>query len=398
MKKHLQNYVFSLKIDMMKKFDFPDKFDLSITCASGVEKVLKSELNRLFNLDVPVVNGVATFSGDRSIIADCNTFLRTGDRVYIKLAEFNATDFDCIFEGIRQIPFENYIPYGSKIIVNGKCVKSQIYAISACQSIIKKAIITRLQEKYAVNSFEEYGATYEIVFSLFKDSLTVMLNTSGQGLHKRGYRDLVGIAPIKETLASSLLLLSDFYYKTPFLDPFCGSGTLAIEASLIALNIAPGKFRRFDFNGWDNFDDKYYNLSYEKALDNEKKDRKIQIFASDIDKEAVRLAKRHALKAGVADYITFSVSDVKNVRSELANGTIVTNPPYGERVYDKEEAKACYKSLRKLTDSLCNWSAFIITSEKGFEKQYGKRADRVRKLYNSNKECGFYYYYAQNKK
>ena len=382
---------------MTKKFDFPDSFEMCVTCASGVEKVTKSELNRLGVQDVPIVNGIATFLGSQSLVAECNVNLRTADRVYIKLGSFVACDFDAVFEGVKAIAFERYIPYGAKIIVNGKCVKSKIFAISACQSVIKKAIIERLLEKYSANSFDEYGETYEIAFSLFKDEMTVMLNTSGAGLHKRGYRDLVGIAPIKETLASALLLLSDAYYKNPFADPFCGSGTLAIEGARIALNIASGRDRKFAFNGWENFDERYYEDAITKARDNEKLDRKLEFFASDIDAKAIKLATRHAEKAGVKRYINFNVSDVKDFKSSLPFGTIVTNPPYGERVFDRKEAEGCYKSLGKVFESLDRWSAFVITSHKGFERYMGKKADRVRKLYNSNKECGFYYYYANKK-
>jgi putative N6-adenine-specific DNA methylase len=381
----------------MKKFCFPDSFEICVTCASGVEKVTKSELNRLGVEDVPVVNGVATFKGDKSLICDCNVNLRTADRVYVKLGEFPVSDFDTLFEQIKAISFEEYIPYGAKIIVNGKSVKSKLFALSAIQSIIKKAIVERLKDKYNSRSFDEYGSEYEVVFSLFKDEMTVLLNTSGAGLHKRGYRDLVGIAPIKETLASSLLLLSDAYYKNPFLDPFCGSGTLAIEGARIALNIASGRDRKFAFNGWENFEDKFYEQAIIKARDNEKLDRKIEFFASDIDKKAVQLATRHAERAGVGRHIKFKVSDVKNVKNELSFGTIVTNPPYGERVYDRKEAEECYKSLGKVVENLDRWSTFVITSHKGFERYFGKRADRVRRLYNSNKECGFYYYYGKRR-
>lgn len=378
---------------MNKKYDFPEKLNITITCASGVEKVTKTELFRLLGLNAPAVNGTISFSGSISDVVKCNLHLRTADRVYIKVGEFSATTFDEIFEVVKNLSWESFIPKNARIIINGKCVKSKIFAISACQSIINKAVAVRLCEKYRINSLEESGENYEIVFSLFKDVLSVFLNTSGDGLHKRGYRDLVGIAPIKETLGSALLLLSDFYYKDPFLDPFCGSGTLPIEATKIALNIAPNISRRFAFNNWENFDSAYYNLAYEQAKDNEIRDRKLEIFGSDIDKKAVELAIHHAKNAGVDKYIRFCVSNVKNVKNALSNGTIVTNPPYGERVYDRKEAEECYKNLRTTFDKLDNWSLFLITSAKNFEKCFNKRADRIRKLYNSNKECNFYYYY-----
>ena len=377
--------------------DFPDKFLITVTCASGVEKVLKSELARQGIESVPALNGALTFTGGKEEIAKCNLNLRTADRVYIKVAEFSATDFDCLFEGVKATEWENFIPADGKVVVNGKCVKSQLFAVSACQSIIKKAISNRLGEKYKLKYLPENGADYGIEFSIFKDTVSLYLNTSGMGLHKRGYRDMVGIAPIKETLASALVLLSDFYKTRPFADPFCGSGTIAIEAAKIAMNIAGSKGRRFAFNDWKNFDKSVFERVCEQALDNEKRDIPLEFFASDIDPKAIKLAKRHAERAGVADKIRFSVSDVKYFSSDLKNGTIVTNPPYGERVYDMKEAEACYRSLGEVYKNLDGWSAFVITSAKNFEKQFGKKADRDRKLYNSNRECKYYYYYGKRR-
>jgi putative N6-adenine-specific DNA methylase len=302
-----------------------------------------------------------------------------------------------LFEGVKATEWENFIPADGKVVVNGKCVKSQLFAVSACQSIIKKAISNRLGEKYKLKYLPENGADYGIEFSIFKDTVSLYLNTSGMGLHKRGYRDMVGIAPIKETLASALVLLSDFYKTRPFADPFCGSGTIAIEAAKIAMNIAGSKGRRFAFNDWKNFDKSVFERVYEQALDNEKRDIPLEFFASDIDPKAIKLAKRHAERAGVADKIHFSVSDVKYFSSDLKNGTIVTNPPYGERVYDMKEAEACYRSLGEVYKNLDGWSAFVITSAKNFEKQFGKKADRDRKLYNSNRECKHYYYYGKRR-
>jgi putative N6-adenine-specific DNA methylase len=379
----------------MSKFNYiPEKFDIIVTSASGVEKVVKSELNRLGYEDIPAINGGFCFSGSPLDIARLNVNLRSADRVYIKLKEFEVKTFDDLFDGVRSVEWERFLPSDAKILVNGKCVKSVIFAVSACQSIVKKAIVDRLLSKTDKIRLLENGSTYQVEFSIFKDLCTISLNTSGQGLHKRGYRDLVGIAPIKETLASSLVLLSDFYKERPFADPFCGSGTIAIEAARIAMNIAGGIGRRFDFNDWKNFDKRYFDQAFTEAKDKENRNIKLDFLASDIDPKAVKLAKRHAERAGVLDKIRFEVKDVKNFSTDLKYGTIVSNPPYGERVYDREEAEACYKSLRKAYDKLEGWSMFVITSAKNFEKVFGKRADRDRKLYNSNKECRFYYYYA----
>lgn len=369
------------------------QFDIAVTCASGVEKVLKSELKRLGYPEAPADNGVTIFKGDMDDVARCNVNLRTADRVYIRLGSFDALSFDELFEGVKNIAWQDFLPEDARITVNGKCVKSKLFAISACQSIVKKAVADKLCSVYRINSLPENGDNYEIVFSVFKDRADIMLNTSGVGLHKRGYRDLVGIAPIKETLASALVLLSDFYYKKPFADPFCGSGTIAIEAARIALDIAPNKDRKFAFDYWGCFDKNAHKLAIEEALAKEKREREISFFASDIDPKAVKLAMRHAERAGLSGRINFKTADVKNFRSELSCGTIVTNPPYGIRVYDREEAEVCYKSLGRVMAELDGWSLFVITSAKNFEKCLGKRADRNRKLYNSEKECRFYYYY-----
>lgn len=370
-----------------------DRIKLLLTSASGVEKVLKSELTRMGYPELPSINGEVELDGTLYDIARLNINLRTCDRVYLKLAEFGATTFDEIFENTLKINWGDYLPKNARIIVNGNCVKSKIFAISACQKIIKKAIVVNMQKRYNISHLSENGALFEVEFKLFKDTLKILLNTSGAGLHKRGYRDLVGIAPIKETLASSLILLSDYYYERPLADPFCGSGTILIEGAKIGLNIAPNKDRKFAFNEWGFYDNKLYKTALEEAIDNEKRERKIEVFGSDIDDKAVKLAKHHIERAGLNGIIKVKKSDVKDFSSELKNGTIISNPPYGERVYDKKEAEECYKSLGQAFNKLDNWSAFVITSANNFERYFGKKADRERKLYNSNKECKLYYYY-----
>ncbi len=371
------------------------KINLTVSCASGTEKILKSQLFRLGYGEVPVVNGKARFTGEEKDVARLNVFLRTADRVYVTLKEFSALSFDELFDGVYSIPWEDFVPKNARIIVDGKCVKSKIYAISASQSVIKKAVVKRLCDKYGINSLPESGENYEIVFSLFKDVAEIMLNTSGAGLHKRGYRNKVWIAPIKETLASSLLLFSDFYYNRPLIDPFCGSGTIIIEGALIALNIAPGIFRKFAFNDWKNYDKRLYDLAIEEAKDLEKRERNLDFYGYDIDPKAVELSKAHAKNAGVFDKVKFYTKSVANFSTEFSCGTIVTNPPYGERVYDKKEAEECYKILgNKLKEKPC-FSSFIITSANNFERCFGKKADRIKKLYNSEKECKYYFYYGK---
>ncbi len=374
-----------------------DKLDIVITCASGVEKVTKKELERLGFINPVSINGEISIEGSFLDVIRCNINLRTADRVYVKLKEFEVSTFDQLFDGVKSIRWQDFLPENACVIVDGKCVKSTLFAVSACQSIVKKAISNVLCESYSVFRLSEDGAKYLVEFRIHKNVAEILLNTSGAGLHKRGYRDLVGIAPIKETLASAMVLLSDYYYKNPFADPFCGSGTIAIETALIALNKAPSLNRKFDFNYWNNVDRKLYNLAVSEAKDKEKHDRNIKIFASDIDKKAINLASRHAERAGVKDYIEFSVRPVKDFMRSESSGTIVCNPPYGERVYDKMQAEECYRDLGRVFSKLDNWSLFAITPSKSFPKLFGVKPDRERKLYNSNIECKFYYYYKNRK-
>lgn len=371
---------------------YDKKINLTITCAGGLEKALKSEIKRLGYGEIPANNGSFSLCGDFSDVCRLNINLRTADRVYIELAEFSAYSFDELFDGVFSVPFESFIPKTAKITVDGRCVKSKIFAVSASQSVVKKAIAKRLCEKYGLNYLPESGEEYRVEFRIFKDICKILLNTSGDGLHKRGYRDKVWIAPIKETLAAGLVLYSD-YYNNPFLDPFCGSGTIAIECAMIAQGIAPGLKRKFDFSGWSGFNKNIYKRVAEEAESRIFYDKELKIHASDIDPKAISLARRHAVNAGVSEYIDFSVKDVAEVKIKERCGTVVSNPPYGERVIGKQDARKCYESLGKVLPE--DWSAFIITSDLSFEKFFGKKADRKRKLYNSEKECNFYYYYGK---
>lgn len=380
----------------MNLFEKPD-LDIVVTCASGIEKVLKSEIKRLTGFDVPVLNGELSLKGDGALIAKLNLNLRTADRVFVKLNEFPVATFDDLYDGVYSVDWKSILPDDAAVLVDGKCVKSKLYAVSACQSVVKKAIVDKMLAVRGMR-LPETGSRYFIQFRIFKDKAEILLNTSGDGLHKRGYRDLVGIAPIKETLASALVLLSDYYYERPFWDPFCGSGTIAIEAAKIALNIAGSKGRKFDFFNWKKFNPDFYKKALEEALDNEKLDRKVEIFGTDVDKKAIALSDRHLKRAGLDGKVRFSVSDVNDVKFPLNNGTVVTNPPYGIRVYDKRESEDCYRGLGDGIRSSDGWSVFVITPHKGFEKFFGAKADRVRKLYNSNVECNYYFYYGKRSK
>lgn len=382
----------------MKHFDFPEKLELAVTCASGLERALKSELSRLGYGDAPAISGEISFKGSISDVPKLNIMLRTADRVYIKLAVFSAVTFDELYDGVYGIPWENYVDGNGEIIVDGKSRKSTIFAISASQKIVKKAICERMKKVFNLVTLPENGARYRVLFKIEEDVCEILIDTSGVGLHKRGYRDLVGTAPLRETLAAALVLYSDFYYKNPFVDPFCGSGTIAIEAAKIALDIAPNLNRGFDFNDWKNFPEREYDLAREFAADNEKRDRRVQIFGSDIDKKAVSMAIRHAERAGLKGVIDFKCLEVKDLKPLLKNATVVTNPPYGEKSLDLKTAEECYESLGKAVRNAPTWSEFIITPVKTFEKHFGKKADRKKKLYNSDKECYYYYYYGKKEK
>ena len=369
------------------------KYKITVTAASGVESAVKNELRTLGFPSAKALDGGINVDGTATDVARLNMFLSCADRVYITLCSFKATTFDELFDGVSSFPFGDIIPFNARIIVNGKCRNSRLFAVSSCQSVVKKAILTSLSKKYRKKLFPENGEYYRVEFVISSDEVTVMLNTSGDGLHKRGWRDLVGEAPIKETLACAMLSYSDFSPENPFCDPFCGSGTIVIEAARKALGIAPGKNRGFDYAKWDFFDGNAYKLAYEEALDKETPDRKLHFYGFDINPDAISLASRHAVRAGVRDKIHLQVQDVKDFRCSLKNGCIVTNPPYGERLLTPKEAAAVYRTLGEVWRNLDNWSLFAITCAPDFEKNLGKKCDKNRKLYNSGIECRLYQYF-----
>lgn len=379
-----------------RKTDFPQEADIVATCASGVESALKKEIKRLFEKEVPAINGAVTFRGNISDVVKANLNLRTAERVYIKTGEFTAVSFDELFDGVKAIAWENFITADGRVTVNGKCVKSTLFSISDCQRIIKKAVADRLCEKFGYAYLPESGAEYHVEFSIFKDQVFLMIDTSGIALHKRGYRDKTGVTPIKETLASAILFYSDFYRTRPFFDPFCGSGTFVIEAARIALNIAPGINRKFAFNEWKNFDESLYFKAVEEAKDKER-NIKIDFCGSDIDSKAVELSKYHAKKAGLSGAVGFSVKGVKDFKPSESYGTIVTNPPYGVKAFDFRFAENAYREFGAVMKDFPDWSVFVIVGDgKRFEKFFGRKSDRERKLYNSELECRLKYYYGKN--
>lgn len=365
--------------------------EICVTSASGIEAVTKRELYKIIGKeDLSAINGRIKFEGDESDVAKCNLNLRTGNRVEIVLGGFKAETFDDLFDGVKSIPFEEYIDRDGKIIVSAKSVQSKLFAYSAIQSVSKKAICERLCKKFGVNELGESGARYKIEVAALKDYVTVTLDTSGDGLHRRGYRGLVGEAPLKETLAAALVELSVWNKTRPFADLFCGTGTIPIEACMIALNIPAGLNRGFDFQNWKCFDKKIFDRAAEEAKANIVTDADLRISGFDIDDKQLKLARKHAELAGVDKYIHFQRADMRDFSSRFSHGVIISNPPYGERLSDRKEVEKLYRDYGKKVALLDDWCAYTLTPVDDFERLFGKKADKKRKIYNGKIECCYY--------
>lgn len=361
---------------------------LLIPCATGLEATVKRQLNQLGYGNCPALNGRISLEGEWKDVARLNVFLRSGERVLVSLAEFPASTFDELFEGVFSVPWEEYLTPHSRILMDGKCVKSTLMAVKAAGGVCKKAVLRRLREKLGVSSFDEKGERAIVGISLFGDRATVTLDTSGDGLHKRGYRILPYDAPLKETLAAALVENAYFRAGKPFADLFCGSGTIPIEAALYALKIAPGLRRKFDFSSWKSAPD-VLKFAREEAEDVRDRTTKLSLFGGDISGKAVSIAQYHAKKAGVSEHIRFVCADMRTFVSSEQNGLLLSNPPYGERL--KDDLSALYRDFSRAYRKLNGWDCSFLTSYAGAERAFG-RADRVRVLYNANLECRFYSY------
>lgn len=373
--------------------------ELLIPVAAGLEAVVKKQLFSLGYERAPAFNGRIEVEGDWNDVARLNVFLRSGERVLIRLKEFCAETFDELYDNFYAIPWEDWLDMDSRILMDGKSVQSRLAAIKAAGGVAKKAIIRRLSDKKKTGrrTASESGARSVVGFSIYRDRVTVTLDTSGEGLHKRGYRSLAYAAPLKETLAAALIDLSFYNPETesekPFADVFCGSGTLPIEAAMKALRIAPGVNRNFDFCAWSCAPEGILQRAREEARDMEKRGRQVCVYGSDISKEAVSIASCHAKRAGVEKQVKFAVSDMRNFKSGLPYGVMICNPPYGERLSDEAGVKELYRDFGKMFRALPDWSAYVLTSFKDFERYFGKRADRKKKLSNANLGCGLYTYF-----
>lgn len=365
---------------------------LTVHSGFGIETATKLELRRL-GIDAPAENGRFSFDGTAFDIARLNLCLRTADRVSIVAGEFLATTFDGFFDGVKNIPWADYCGKHTKVIVNAKSVESTLFALSALQSVGKKAIVTKLAESYG--TLDESGEELRVEFALYKDKATVLIDTSGSGLHKRGYRDLVYEAPVKETIAAAIIELSVWNPSRPFADPFCGSGTFPIEAALIAKNIPSGYFREFLFENYSFIDKKHIAELRKEAKEAIVQDPHVEIFGGDINERAIELAAHHAQNAEVADIINFRTADARAMDFSSRRGVIACNPPYGERLLKEKEVRKLYAAFGKSFRKLPDWSLYLLTAYADFENAFGQKADKARKIYNATLPCRVYRYLAQ---
>lgn len=371
---------------------------LIATATFGLEAIVKREVESLGFKDIEVENGKVIFSAKLEDIPKANLWLRTADRVLLLVGEFKALSFEELFENTKKLPWGDLISRDGEFTVTGKSIKSKLYSVPDCQSIVKKAIVEKMKEKYRTDWFSETGAKYTVQVALLKDIATLTIDTSGVGLHKRGYRKEAMEAPLKETLAAALVQLSFWSHDRVLLDPFCGSGTIPIEAAMIGRNIAPGLNRKFASEDWDIIPDGAFKKERIEAFKSIKHDRDLKIYASDMDKKAIDIAKDNAFKAGVDDSIDFKVRKFSTINIKNKFGVVITNPPYGERLGDKKEVEELYKEMGKEFKNIRTWSKYIITSDENFEKLYGKKASKKRKLYNGRIKVDYYQYFGPKPK
>ena len=362
---------------------------LIVPCLFGLEGLAGDELRRLGMENVRVEDRRVLFTGDENALAKANICLRTGERVMVVLAQFQAKTFEELFQGVLAANLEDYIPKDGQFPVKGHCLNSQLMSVSDCQAIIKKAASRRLGEKYGVSWLPETGVKFQLHFTILNDQVTLSLDTSGHGLHKRGYRAVGNDAPLHETLAAGMIQLAKYRGREFFWDPFCGSGTIAIEAALIAKNRAPGLNRSFAAENYPWMPKEAWELAKTEAKDKEF-NGDYRIMGSDNDPACVSLSFANARKAGVADCVTFKDGDATKMSLPAESGIIVSNPPYGERMMEQNSARGLYSALGRHLKFANDWKKFIITSEPEFEHYFGRRADKKRKFYNGKIKCDLY--------
>lgn len=367
-------------------------FELTAPCHFGLEAVLKKEVYDLGYEISKVEDGKVTFIGDAQAICRANIFLRTAERVLLKAGSFHAVTYDELFEGIRALPWEIYLPKDAKFwVTKASSIRSKLFSPSDIQRIVKKAVVEKMKEYYDQEWFAETGAQYPIRIFLLKDEVTVTIDTTGESLHKRGYRTMSGLAPISETLAAALIKLTPWHADRILVDPFCGSGTFPIEAALMAANIAPGMNREFTAQEWENMiSKKIWYEALEEARDLAEPDIAVDIQGYDIDGDVIRIARENAKRAGVDHLIHFQKRSIQQLRHPKKYGFLITNPPYGERMEDKRDLPKLYEQIGEAYRNLDAWSLYIITGYEDTERFVGRSADKKRKIYNGMLKTNFY--------
>nr|WP_246602397.1 class I SAM-dependent RNA methyltransferase [Sporosarcina aquimarina] len=361
----------------------------------GLESIVASEIKDL-GYDCQTENGKVFFNGDAETIARANMWLRVGDRVRVVAGEFKAYTFDELFERTKAIPWEQFLPVDAAFPVSGKSVKSKLFSVPDCQAIVKKAIVERLKIAYKrIGFLDESGPLFKLEVSILKDKVTITIDSSGSGLHKRGYRLGQGDAPLKETMAAALVKLSKWSPSRPFVDPFCGSGTIPIEAAMIGQNLAPGYNRSFLSEEWPWMKAQVWDRVREEVEDVAKYDQELDIRGYDVDGKMISIAQQNAVEAGFADLISWQQQDVRDLHIEGQNGVLIANPPYGERLGETEEAEDIAEILGSIMEHHPSWSVYILSSLENYETMYGKRATKKRKLFNGFIRTDYYQFWGQ---
>ncbi len=372
-----------------------EQFRFACPCGFGLESVLSGELKRLGMEEVTAADGRVDFTGTAADLCRANLWLRTAERVLVVLGSFPATSFSQLFDRVEQLPFERFIGRKDRFPVKGWSLDSRLHSVPDCQSIIKKAAVKRLERVYGIGWFEETGALYQIQFSIRKDRVTILLDTSGPGLHKRGYRRVQNLAPIKETLAAGILDIARIYPDTQLYDPFCGSGTFLVEGAYKAKNIAPGLYRRFAAEAWDCIPKDLWRLQREEALSQVRGDVTFRAFGSDISPEALEITAGNLKNARVSSLAELRRMDVRDFAPPEERSIVVCNPPYGERLLDREEAEELCRVMGRVFRPSDRVGYYIISSVENFEELFGRPADKRRKLYNGMMKCQLYLYFPQ---
>jgi Predicted N6-adenine-specific DNA methylase len=372
-----------------------NELELIATTAMGLESIAASELKKLGYDQLTVENGKITFPGSPVDICRTNLWLRTADRIRLKIGSFRAVTFDSLFEQTKALSWTDYLPANAAFPVTGKSHHSMLHSVPDCQAIVKKAIVESLKQHYKMDWFAEDGPVYKIQVALNKDIATLSIDTSGEGLHKRGYRQLHNLAPLKETLASAMILLSRWTPDRPFVDPFCGSGTLPIEAAMIGQNIAPGFNRPFVSEQWPMFRQNEWQKAREEVEDLADYDRSLTILGSDIDHNMIELSEHNAREAGFSGVIEFKQMQVADFTTKDEYGCMIGNPPYGERMGDLEQIKEICRDLGGLYKRYETWSFYFISSFENFETYFGRKVSKKRKLYNGRIRTDYYQYFGR---